>query len=149
MAVRFPQHGYFLLEIHEAAFDALTTEQKQDIKAFIKSVGLQDGTDDEVNGTSNQPSRMTAVRLPDTGKKRFAQVEVVIGDPEDPIRKLSLAEVKTKFVVKLAAELDISPATVAANMTFTVFGDIDGEWEQSRQAASDYLQANKAMWGEE
>jgi hypothetical protein len=147
MATRFPQHGFYLLEIHEAAFDALTAEQKQQIKAFINEVGLQGGADDEVGGTSNQPDRMTNVILPTTGKKRFARIEAVIGDPADPLRMLSLAEVKTRFVTKLAAELELPPATVDANMTFTVFGDIDGSWGQSRQAASDYLLAKKAMWG--
>lgn len=139
---------YFLLEVSQSAFDSLSTAQKRDLKKYILEVGLRgrvDGDaedDDEVNaGVTHLPNRMTQARLPVVGPKRFAIVEVVLGDPADPARLLTLAEAKAKFVAKLANRFGLSENVVNNAITFTVF--------DAAVDARAYLTANAAMWGEE
>ncbi len=139
---------YFLLELSQSAFDSLSAGDKRDLKQFVMEVGLRgriDGDaedDDEVNaGVTHLPHRMTQVRLPVVGPKRFAIVECVLGDPADPTRELTLAQAKQKFVAKLANRFGLTENAVNNNMTFTVFDDA--------AAAREYLAANGAMWGEE
>ncbi len=141
---------YFLLEVSQSAFDGLTTAQKRDLKQFVMEVGLRGRVDgdaedaDEVNaGVTHLPHRMTQVRLPVVGPKRFAIVETTLGDPADPARELTLAQAKQKFVTKLANRFGLTENAVNNNMTFTAFGT---DLENSRLGAIAYLAANAAMW---
>ncbi len=144
---------YFLLELSQSAFDSLTTAQKRDLKQFVMEVGLRGRVDgdaedaDEVtDSVTHLPHRMTQVRLPVSGPKRFAIVEATLGDPADPARMLTLAQAKQKFVAMLANRFGLTETAVNNNMTFTAFG---ADWESSRLGAIAHLAANATMWGEE
>ncbi len=151
--MRYPFDGqHFLLELSQSAFNSLSTDDKRDLKQFIMEVGLrerQDGdaedADEVTGGVTHLPHRMTQVRLPVVGPKRFALVEATLGDPADPALKLTLAQAKAKFVAKLATRFSLTETAVNNAMTFTALGD---DLESSRLGAIAYLKANAAMWGE-
>ncbi len=150
---RYPFDGlYFLLVISQSAFDSLTADQKRDLKQFVMEVGLRervdsdsDDADEVADNVTHLPRRMTQVRLPVVGPKRFALVEATLGDPADSARELTLAQAKAKFVAKLANKFGRSVEDVNNAMTFTVFGV---DWESSRLGARAHLAANAAMWGQ-
>lgn len=141
---------YFLLEINQSTFDNLSTDQKHDLKKFIQEVGLRghigENIDEVANGTTNLPHRMTQVRLPVVGPKRFAIIEAVLGDSISPTRELTLTQAKQKFVTKLANRLNLSTTKVNDSMTFTAFG---ADWESSRLGTIAYIKENITIWEEE
>ncbi len=114
-------HLYVLIEVTTA----LTDEQKVLVRDALLELGRQYDV---------FPDRKTQVRRSLDNQKVI--VELVL--PE------SLT--KAQVVSKLAERLPWSEATISNNTKFQVFGGLSATHEESRQAAIDYLIANKTEW---
>jgi hypothetical protein len=123
-------HGYVGLAFNAALTSIMQTANGQQ--------QLWDAVDDLNTYLGNlAPQYMTQVRL--STAKDGAILECLFPS----------GVTKAQLVTAAANRFGVSEATVNNQITqFAIFGGAGATWAESRQAASNYLEANAAAWGE-